>query len=901
MRIGLFVRASMKPISAIPAFLTLLVSCSPEPRTEARLRLGAAVAAGSLPPPTEHVLEEDAEERNRDARRRWLEQMHRVAPGVDWREIERANGLAEMARRNRLAQAAPQFLMTSSWGEIGSRNQAGRMMCASLSPDGARIYAGSHLGGLWRGNYDGTGWTPLGDNLYGGVSEVLALPGELPGDPDVLVIANSSLGIRVSRDQGQSWETPSGLSTVTSVRELRVFADAARTVVVWAQTDHFGDAPALFASTDWARTFVKRFQMPTAGKSDAWVPRTGPLAADNVFVAHRGRIYRSTDGGFTFPLQSTVAGSATDAVITGSEAGAPTVYVALDDGGWKIYRSDNAGASAAFVHAPSDFWAEMVASSVNPSVVLYGGVEVFRSTNGGSGFSKLNAWSQYYGDPLHKLHADTMGLYAWPSAGSPNGEVLYFCMDGGVWRSHASGASPLNLSLSGLGVSQYYSTLTSATNPNLILAGSQDQGYQRGVYVAPSGPGPSTDFAQLISGDYGHLTSSNGSHQLVYSNYPGFTLVQEGQGNPQLVAYVDFPSGSNHLWLPPVVADPLDPSSYFLCAERLYRFTRAGPSTWSPALHSAQDFGAGAASYLTALAFAPADPQRAYAADDSGKLYRSTNHGVSWTASASSGPNEHYFYGNAIAVHPLDPLEALVGGSGYSAAGVKRTLDGGQTWSPLASGLPQTLVYDLAYAPDGTFDVYAATEAGAFRFERASGTWVGVMANQAPLTLYWSVEAVGTDTMRFGTYGRGIWDYTIPDPFVGQVYCTAKLNSELCLPAIGWSGLPSTTSSAPFLVSASQLVANKNGLLFYGHARHAGSFQGGTLCVQSPVRRTPVQSSGGAGPCGGAFSFDMNAWIQSGADPLLVSGATVDCQYWYRDPLDSFGTGLSDALEFLIP
>lgn len=883
-----------------------LAACAPEPAstedsTDGRLLIAPEIAGRSLPAPTEHRLGEGTEAANKSARKRWYAELHRTAPDVDWKAIERDNALVEMELRNARASSGIAFLSTNAWTEVGSKNQAGRMMCAVLSPDGTQVYGGSALGGVWRCDRGGTGWVPLGDNLYGGVSEVLALPGETVGAPDVLVCANSSLGLRVTRNQGQTWETPSGLSAVTSVRELRQFDDAQRTVVVWAQTNLAGNVPALYVSTDYARTFTKRFQMSTTGNSDAWVPRTGPLAANNVFVAHRGRIHRSTDAGFTFAPLALINSAATDAVITGSEAGAPTLYVALNAGGWTIHRSDNAGTSATQVHTPGDFWAEMCASTVNPQVVLYGGVEAFRSTNGGASFTKLNDWGAYYGDPLRKLHADTMGIYAWPDPQSASGESFFYCMDGGIWHSATSGSSPLNWSMSGLGVSQYYSTLTSATNPALVLAGAQDQGYQRGFVQASTGSGPSTNLTQLISGDYGHLTSSDGTHAVVFSNYPGFTLVQEGQSNPSLTAYVDFPAGSNHLWLPPVVADPLLATSYFLCAERLYRFNKTAPGTWTSVVHSTQDFSAGAANYLTALGFAPSDAQRAYAVDDAGRLYFSTNHGTNWTQSASTGPNEHYFYGNTVAVHPTNALEAVVGGSGYSAPGVLRTLDGGQNWSALTAGLPATMVYDLVYARDGTGDVYAATEAGPWRFERALGTWSNLSGGVAPLTLYWSVEFVGTDLVRYGTYGRGIWDYRIPPAFHAVTYCTAKINSAFCVPAIGFTGAPSATAPTPFIVEASDILASKNGLLFYGQQPHAAAYQGGTMCVRAPVRRTWVQGSGGTTGCSGTFATDMNALIRSGSDPQLVSGATVYCQYWYRDPADPWNTGLTDGLEFTIP
>lgn len=211
------------------------------------------------------------------------------------------------------------------------------------------------------------------------------------------------------------------------------------------------------------------------------------------------------------------------------------------------------------------------------------------------------------------------------------------------------------------------------------------------------------------------------------------------------------------------------------------------------------------------------------------------------------------------------------------------------------------MVYDIAYAKDGSGDLYAACEAGPFRFDRAAGTWTSISTALAPITLYWSVECVDAELVRYGTYGRGIWDYRVPQPVLAQVYCTGKLNSAFCLPAIGFSGVPATGGTAPFLVTASQILAQRSGLLFYGFQPHTGNYQGGTLCVRAPVTRTGIQNSGGSGPCGGTYSFDFNALVRSGSDPALASGASVHCQYWYRDPQDPFNTGLSDALQFTLP
>ena len=46
--------------------------------------------------------------------------------------------------------------------------------------------------------------------------------------------------------------------------------------------------------------------------------------------------------------------------------------------------------------------------------------------------------------------------------------------------------------------------------------------------------------------------------------------------------------------------------------------------------------------------------------------------------------------------------------------------------------------------------------------EPGATSWVDITGNQAPITIYWSVEALPRgNTLRFGTYGRGIWDYKV--------------------------------------------------------------------------------------------------------------------------------------------
>jgi len=137
-----------------------------------------------------------------------------------------------------------------------------------------------------------------------------------------------------------------------------------------------------------------------------------------------------------------------------------------------------------------------------------------------------------------------------------------------------------------------------------------------------------------------------------------------------------------------------------------------------------------------------------------------------------------------------------------------------------------------------------------------------------------------------------------------STYCTAKMNSQFCVPAIGYQGTPSLSSAGPFRITATNLLNNKQGLVFYGFAQAAAPFQGGTLCVQGPVKRTPAANTGGSttgNNCTGTFNYDFKALMTSGSDPLLqIVGQPVNAQIWSRDPADTYTTNLTDAVRFQI-
>ncbi|HEX6882861.1 MAG TPA: hypothetical protein VF530_05740, partial [Planctomycetota bacterium] len=179
-------------------------------------------------------------------------------------------------------------------------------------------------------------------------------------------------------------------------------------------------------------------------------------------------------------------------------------------------------------------------------------------------------------------------------------------------------------------------------------------------------------------------------------------------------------------------------------------------------LWSSFDFGVANGEYVSALTFSPLDPQKAWAVTDRGRIYHSSDRGVSWTQSTSNGPGPQYFYGTALLASRTEPGTVYVGGTGYSGASIWRSTDGGVTFQPFAQGLPPTLVYCLGESRDGLGTLFCGTETSAYRRDQGAGGWVDITDTHAPLTIYWSVETLPHEnTMRFGTYGRGIWDYRL--------------------------------------------------------------------------------------------------------------------------------------------
>jgi hypothetical protein len=138
-----------------------------------------------------------------------------------------------------------------------------------------------------------------------------------------------------------------------------------------------------------------------------------------------------------------------------------------------------------------------------------------------------------------------------------------------------------------------------------------------------------------------------------------------------------------------------------------------------------------------------------------------------------------------------------------------------------------------------------------------------------------------------------------------STFCTAKTGLACGVPMISAAGTPSASATSGFVISAGPARQNKSGLLIYGNTgTNNAVFQGGTLCVRPPVRRTTTVNSGGTSLCDGTFAIDMNAFASGnlGGNPqayLLLAGSKITAQFWGRDTLAT-GSFLSDGLIYVI-
>lgn len=729
---------------------------------------------------TKILGKEEGESERDELRKRevWLERIHRVAPGTDWRAMDaqtrknRYQMQQGSAKSNGGAVVIANGFLSGQWVEKGSRNLAGRTRWTDYDPVSGKLYLASDGGNIWRGNIDGSGWEVLNDQWqFEDVCFVQALrqTGTLS-----LVAGTWNNVATFSRDSGATWQQASGFEDLNAwprrIERMAVADDSIGTIYVLAMAPPAGggsNAWFVYRSIDQGASYHRYVQVPgtsgaASGTADLWLPRYG---TSEPFVVYNNQCYRVNTSDSSIVATGTLASGISGYVMLSGHrenSGNCLLYAYVNQ---RIYRSADNGQTWEFKTnlGLDPFFKTSFSASVNtPDVLFFGDIECHRSTDGGFAWTTISSWTEYYDLMEHRLHADIPSVNCLRKADGTEFQIIN--TDGGAFYSENFATIVSNISLEGLHIGQYYASFSPAYDTTQLLLGAQDQGLQRSTQETNG----IRSFEQVVSGDYGHLVSS-GPGSSLWMVYPGFAAYYPFTGDDANVTW-DF-DGNNNYWMPPLMPDPFEETICYLAnGLRMMKLEYNGSGLTATQL--GQNFVGG----ISAMATSPVDPNRWYVLTESGRFYTSTNAGQTWSFSNISGaPGANYLYGNCVLPSTVNPDVVYIGGSGYSNAPVFKSSNNGQSFTAMNAGLPSTMVFRMAAVPGDEF-IFAATEVGPYVYLPSENTWFDLAQGIAPDESYWWVEYLADRKIaRFSTYGRGAWDFRIGSPLKTVAPATLSL------------------------------------------------------------------------------------------------------------------------------
>jgi photosystem II stability/assembly factor-like uncharacterized protein len=379
---------------------------------------------------------------------------------------------------------------TADWSNIGPVNAGlirytpgtGRINQMAIDPGNDQIwYAGAPSGGLWKSFDAGQSWDPIFDEYPQiGVSGIAIDETNTDiiyiatGDDDAL--DSYSIGVMKSTDAGVTWQetglTASNMGRNNALNEI-VIHPTDNNIIYVAGSNGF------YKSTDAGENFERS---PFGGISvkDVTDFRLNPGDPDIIYAVTNDGFYRSTDGGENF-VASTSTVLPEDfgrAVIGVSPASPNSVYVLYADTGSNdyvfqgLYRSNDNGATftktaqSADILESSQAWFDL-AIAVDPEdfdTLYVGCLNIWKSTNGGNIFGRLNQWSV---NNAAFSHADIHTLKFFNN-------ILYAGTDGGLYSSADGGDTFIDYSNNGIMTSQFYRMGMARDDAGKIVGGTQD-------------------------------------------------------------------------------------------------------------------------------------------------------------------------------------------------------------------------------------------------------------------------------------------------------------------------------------------------------------------------------------------------------------------------------------------
>ncbi|MCI5055187.1 MAG: T9SS type A sorting domain-containing protein [Flavobacteriales bacterium] len=728
-----------------------------------------------IPVPTQFHERMENEKEYEKIKESYENLIHKAAPGVDWRQVNQQNFAKLIASRapsgsRTSIESFANGLFQGEWVERGSSNQAGNAKVVDYDPVSGTIYAISDGGTLWKGDL-ASNWQVQNDqNRFGtevieefkvnGSSRIIAAKGGVPYYTD---------------DEGISWVQCQGFGFYTEeygrAIDLVRLNDASKTLVFLYLDYDSGLSQyvnKLAVSTDNGVSFsnIKSF----ISDDDEFASMAAEYNGSSAYIIDGDYELYVFNGGSLSSLNNNPSFSASSEVDIAVSGG--KIYI-LDDK-TNLYASTNGGSSLNFVSSlPATAWC-FEASIGNSNTIYFGEVELYRSTDGGINWTKVADWWEYYNDVPNKIHADIMSIR--PFLETNGSELTLIPNHGGISKSHDYIATTQNIGMQDLNIGQFYDVTTSPIDHDYIFGGTQDQGYQR-TSMGNVNNG-AVGFDQVLSGDYGQMQFSNNG-QAIWMFYPNGWLTYYNNAINDQSYTSDYDVLGNDLpaygWILPTAPSP-NPSDNFIYVGGGNINGGSGSYLIKTEYVNGQivdsqfnfDFESASGSPISAIEASKIDPNTIYVTTENGTFFATTDGGNTWTSTNFSGPGAYWIYNMDILVSEQTSGLLYVAGSGYSNPGVYKSTNGGQSFQIADNGLPPTFIRALAF--NDTEDlIFAATDAGPYVYVVAQDLWYEITGQGAPIQEFTSVEYLSPEKIiRFGTYGRGIWDLAIADPLKVQ-------------------------------------------------------------------------------------------------------------------------------------
>ncbi len=663
-----------------------------------------------------------------------------------WKQVKKMNSSQQKSN------SAWQPVGPVSWESQGWNPGLGRINAIVVDPnDASTIYVMTPAGGLWKSIDAGSNWVPLTDNLPAIGASGLAID---PENSNILYLATGdgdgsdtySFGVMKSLDGGESWEATSLIHDISDgVKCSKILMDPTDSDKLWVATNE-----GLFVTSDaglsWTESVSENVRDIELKPGDPSV----------VYCSGR-KFFKSTDGGLTFEHITDgipSSGEVNRLAITVTADNPNLVYMVAgsdeDSGFYGLYRSSDSGDSwdlrsdSPNILTYSEIgdgeggqsWYDLaiVASPNDEDEIYVGGINVWKSTNGGISWTITSHW--VHPSNIGYTHADIHSLDAF-------GEKIYCGSDGGIFVSDDNGSSWTDLS-EGLQISQFYRIAVSTTNPDLILTASQDNGTN--LFSSPG------DYTHLLGGDGNMALINYDNDQIMYSAYPGGDFQKSTNGGQDFSGFQEGLEESG-AWVTPLAFHPTNPDILFSAFENVWKVGVNG--IWAPI--SNFNFSG----TLLALKVAPSDPDVIYTSTF-GTITKTEDGGDNWTNISSGLPNLTI---TGIEIHPDNPAKIWITMSGYNAnAKVFTSEDGGESWENITLNLPNIPVNCVAYQIGTDNGIYIGTDAGVYYKDATNVNWNSFNTGLPNVVVKQIIFQYQSSKVILGTFGRGVWTNDFFDP-----------------------------------------------------------------------------------------------------------------------------------------